>query len=103
MSGRTSAPVLCGAKHTKPQIPDDAWKCPKCGAKADSEKPFVIEDGPEDHAEDCALLHEEDYAFCENCGYGANGKTLARQYARAASLVSCPHCKGTGMVKAEGR
>lgn len=90
----------CGAKHTKPQIPDDDWKCPKCGISVDHPSGgFVVEESAEASDDDCPQLHDEDGVCCNNCGYGASGKTFARLYAKRASLVPCAHCKGSGFVK----
>ena len=90
--------VRCGAKHTKPQIPDEAWKCPKCGATADSERAFVIQDTDEAASELCPILHAADEIGCDSCGFGSSGAAFARRYAKESGLVPCGNCKGTGMV-----
>jgi rubredoxin len=87
---------ICPAKHTKVQVPDSDWKCPKCGEKANGKDGFVIGDGP---AMDCELLHADDSVECYKCGYGGSGAAFSRLYAKAQNLVPCEHCKGTGTVK----
>lgn len=90
--------VSCGVKHTRPQIPDADWLCPKCGIGAEHKSGgFVIEDPA---SEECSQLHDDDGIYCSNCGFGASGKSFARLYAKAKSLVPCEHCHGTGLVKA---
>jgi len=94
----SSQEIQCGAKHAKPQIPYEAWKCPKCGALADSERAFVIQDTDETASDLCTLLHAADEIGCDNCGFGSSGAALARRYAKESGLVPCEHCKGKGMV-----
>jgi prepilin-type N-terminal cleavage/methylation domain-containing protein len=106
------AKIICPVKHTVPQIPDDEWKCPKCGAGVDYKNPdtghveqgFIIQE-PAEGSIDCPMLHEADEVGCDHCGWGASGKKLAAMYAKAKDLVPCPCCKGKGMVpskKAKG-
>lgn len=90
---------ICGAKHAKPQIPDEEWKCPKCDITADHETGgFVIEDPDGEASPECPLLHDHDGVCCSNCGYGASGKSLAKLVAKRRNLVPCGSCKGTGFV-----
>ena len=87
----------CTEKHTKPDIPDDAWKCPSCGIGADHKSGgFVID---MDSLDACEKLHDNDSVSCYGCGYGTTGRAFARQYAKSVGLVPCKHCKGAGMVK----
>jgi DNA-directed RNA polymerase subunit RPC12/RpoP len=94
--------MTCGAKHTKTQIPDEDWKCPKCGVGADADRAFIIQDSDAASSDDCPLLHEADELGCDNCGFGSTGKAFAGRYAKKAGLLRCEHCKGTGMVKGRG-
>lgn len=91
-------PVVCLAKHTRPQIPDADWRCSKCGATADDSKGFYIEETDESASENCALLHERDGITCWNCRTYTTGKKLAAAYAKQKALVTCPTCKGEGYV-----
>ena len=88
----------CFAKHTRPQIPDSDWRCPKCGATANDDKAFIIEEINDRASENCGLLHENDEISCWNCKYYTTGKKLAAAYAKQKALVPCPACKGTGYV-----
>lgn len=96
----------CPAKHTKYQPPDDAWKCPKCGATSNAASLtapcFIIEDPDEEALSDCGLLHERDNLSC-GCGYGTSGKAFAARHQKAANMVPCPTCKGHGLVKADAK
>lgn len=95
--------VHCPAKHTKPQVPDEAWRCPKCGIGPDHKSGgFVIEGGAEDSADDCTLLHDSDELACYNCEFSATGKSFARAYRVKAGLVKCEACAGSGLVRAAG-
>lgn len=89
----------CLEKHTSIQIPDDEWVCPKCGVGPEGKRGkdgFIIEDGPN---LSCNLLHNNDELWCGCCEYRTSGKTLAAQYIKKNNLVTCPHCKGKGLVK----
>ena len=90
--------TACRAKHTRLQIPDADWRCPKCGAAADDNNAFIIEKVDEYALEYCGLLHEKDDLLCWNCGTATTGKKLAAAYAKQKALVPCPACKGTGYV-----
>lgn len=89
----------CSAKHTRPQIPDKDWHCPKCGATDSWDKGFVIEMSDIHAADDCELLHEADEIHCWNCGGTTTGKKLAAAYAKQQDLKPCPTCQGTGYIK----
>jgi len=89
----------CPAKHTKYQPTEAEWKCPRCLATFDSKKPFYVQE-PVDGTEDCLKLHCDDFLFCDTCGYSATGKSFAAQIVKAKNLKPCPHCNGTGLVKA---
>lgn len=92
--------MKCAAKHTKPQPEGPDFACPKCGTTP-SNSPvheFFIQDIDEDADSGCELLHERDTVGCSKCDYGASGKALARAVAKAKCLVTCPTCKGKGLV-----
>jgi Zn finger protein HypA/HybF involved in hydrogenase expression len=89
--------VVCYAKHTKYQPTDEQWQCPLCGADNES---FTVEESPDEVADDCELLHEEDEVHCSNCNSSWSGKAVAAVMAKKANLVVCPTCKGAGYVKA---
>jgi len=85
--------MKCIAKHTKYQPTDDEWRCPKCGASDD----FVIQDDAET-TEDCLELHVSAELGCDRCGYGISGRAFAALVARKKHLVTCPTCRGKGLV-----
>ena len=94
----------CTEKHTKPQVPDEAWRCPSCGAPAhpedkDPRDGWIVEDSC--GSDDCELLHLEDFLECNRCGRTMSGKAYARWYVRTSNLVPCQHCKGKGFVAAQ--
>lgn len=75
-------------------MPNDDWKCPKCGAGPDA---FAIWDPL---VASCEGEHEADVAECTDCGYSATLKTVTNNYWKAKGIeyVKCPHCNGTGQV-----
>lgn len=92
----------CKAKHTTPDnIPDTHWRCPKCGTDADDG--FVIDILDEDVASNCTKLHVDDTINCWPCGYTTTGAKYAAAYRKKAALAPCPHCRGTGYVKAAAK
>jgi DNA-directed RNA polymerase subunit RPC12/RpoP len=93
--------MKCPAKHAKYDIPDDEFKCPKCGATPDNVKPFYICDpDPESHG-DCPKLHSRDGIYCTNCEATYSGERLAGIIMKKKNLVKCPCCKGRGVVPGE--
>ena len=92
----------CPAKHTKIQIPNEDWECPKCGARAENmdEKGFYLDEIIDEKADEgCSLMHVHQYCYCENCGYSVSCPTLVRDYIKKKSLVPCPFCEGKGVVQ----
>jgi Zn finger protein HypA/HybF involved in hydrogenase expression len=88
--------MLCEEKHTKYQPTDEEWKCPKCGAGADD---FTIDLFLESvGSDDCELLHERDPILCTSCEHCMTGKRFITGLLKKKNLVTCPHCKGTGLV-----
>ena len=91
--------LICRAKHTKLQIPDGKWRCPKC--KSDV-KYFFIQENDEQASDECEMLHERDEIVCEKCHTAISGKKFAALYAKGHSLFPCPRCKGVGFVVETG-
>lgn len=90
----------CTLKHIKFQPKDDEWKCPKCGCGSDdgeNGKPGFYVDDSENF--NCDLIHELDYLRCGQCGYDASGKQYYKDMMTKLNMVTCPHCKGTGLIK----
>lgn len=83
----------CQRKHTKVQIPDEDWKCPKCSKGVGY---FCVDDFGED---ECSLLHNDDLLRCYECGHEVSAQTFVRNHVKKQELVKCPCCKGSGMVK----
>jgi Zn finger protein HypA/HybF involved in hydrogenase expression len=81
----------CDYKHTKVQVPEKDYLCPKCGSTE-----FFIYDCVN---YDCEALHEDDELLCESCGYATNGKRFASMYIKKQHLIKCPTCKGSGYIK----
>lgn len=81
----------CTFKHTVFQADGKGeWKCPKC-----NDKQLIIADSPN---HDCEMVHDDDEVLCEICDYSASGKSATRLLAKAAHVVTCPTCKGKGVV-----
>lgn len=95
--------MTCTAKHTKyqPRMPEE-WACPKCGAGAQTPEGdgWIVQD-PADGSGDCDLNHDADTIGCYRCEYGCTGAAFARRLQKAANMVPCEHCKGSGLVKKE--
>jgi len=85
----------CIAKHTMYQPTDEEWKCPKCGS---GDEHFDIQEPAEFSSDDCVQLHVNDELSCYNCGYGISGKEFASRLQKQKNLVTCPCCKGSGLV-----
>ena len=88
----------CKARHAKFQPTNEEWACPKCGAGIEQ---FSIWEATEEAADGCELLHSDDWCSCSGCGYGAAGYKVSSALARKSSMITCPHCKGKGVVRKE--
>ena len=88
----------CTAKHTKYQPTEAEFVCPKCG-KGPREDGLITDEPAEDSADDCGKLHPNDYLRCFSCDYDIMGQAFALRLAKANSMVMCPCCKGSGLVK----
>jgi len=87
----------CYKKHTKYQPTDDEFVCPRCGATPEDVKPFALQMAADDEC-DCDMLHMDDVLFCDNCGFSTSGRAFARRIQKEKDLVTCPFCKGKGLV-----
>ena len=83
----------CTNKHTRYQPSNEEWLCPECGADNNH---FWIEDTPNG---DCELIHVDDLIVCSKCGLEKSGNEVIQMMIKKKSLVTCPCCKGKGMVK----
>lgn len=90
--------MKCNAKHTLYQPKDEEWACPYCGASQQDGTGLVIEEPDETSDEACELLHVHDYLFCYTCRKGITGKAFAARLQKINNLVTCPCCKGKGLV-----
>ena len=90
--------MTCTVKHTQYQ-PNDTWRCPKCGITANEEGTgFYIESVVDGASDECELLHMDDECLCHTCGYQAYGKTVANRLKKLDNMITCPHCKGKGVI-----
>ena len=83
-------------------IHHNLWRCPKCGGV----ETFIYDP-------DCTYIDMEtdDWLLasapidCENksagCSYGTTVGRFFSSLSKALDLVPCPHCRGTGMIKAD--
>jgi hypothetical protein len=96
----TSEQIKCSVKHTVFQCKgDETWACPICGATPkDKSGGFVIEEPDENSHSDCNLLHDNDECRCYECGYGADGKAVAKALTKKANACVCPLCMGKGTI-----
>jgi Zn finger protein HypA/HybF involved in hydrogenase expression len=84
----------CKASHTAYQPhTSDEWICPECGGPN-----MVVDEVADDIADDCDLIHEDDLIICPDCGYGDFGKMVTKRLQKLANLVTCPYCKGKGVI-----
>ena len=89
----------CKHRHTKVQVPDEEWVCPRCGARARTGKSgegWLVQDSSNF---ECDSLHVDDELGCEACGARMSGQTYSNWYRKKKSMVECPRCKGKGFVK----
>lgn len=94
----TTAPKIapdCEAKHTAYEPSETEWKCPKCAAPGGD---FAIDEPAEGASNECERLHNKDFLHCYKCGYTVTGSRFAGAIAKAKNLVTCPTCKGHGVV-----
>ena len=82
----------CDAKHL-PDVPDAEFVCPECGAKAGEWHISVA------HDDDCDRMTVDDWCVCSMCRHTETAGTWVRRWRKTRSLVTCPHCKGAGVVK----
>lgn len=87
--------AFCCAKHTAFQPTEAQWCCPKCGADPEF---FYIDASDASAHDECNQLHDKDSVLCNRCGGGWTGKALAAILAKRLRLVTCPTCKGRGVV-----
>lgn len=82
----------CTFKHTVFQANGKGeWKCPKC-EYPDS---LIIADSPN---HDCEMVHDDDEVMCSACDWSASGKKALALLSKIAHMVTCPTCKGKGVV-----
>lgn len=94
--------------HVIVQIPDEDWKCPKCGVGVEVgpwDKGWVMEDCVN---YECEKLHNQDTIVCQQCGFGMTGKEYSNWYANTKCIkkknpvkgkgIICPCCQGKGTV-----
>lgn len=86
--------MRCTRKHCRYQVPDELFFCPKCGLGPE-EDGLVLEPAVED---ECEKMHDDDWVMCYHCGYEASARAFSRLIARQQNLVTCPTCKGKGMI-----
>lgn len=86
--------LKCLAKHL-PDVPDEEFVCPKCGAESGD---WCIDYS---HNQDCTQLVADDDLICSKCGHGESAKDFVARWKKAKSLVTCPTCQGSGVVKKE--
>ena len=91
--------MICEQKHTAYQPTEEEWRCPWCSS---DNAQFYIEEPAADAADDCGKLHAADELYCYKCERGLSGKAFASRLAKKKNVVTCPTCKGAGVV-AEGK
>jgi hypothetical protein len=82
----------CTVKHIECPIPDEEWRCPKCG-----DEDFCIDQSASEDV-DCELFHAGDQCICNHCGGGWSLATVIKKWAAKKNMIQCPHCKGTGVI-----
>jgi hypothetical protein len=85
---------------TAKETDENEWFCPQCGTSgSETNFDFYVEESY--GKEDCELLHEDDYIVCTKCGYETTGKKFVTQLLKRKNEVTCPCCKGRGVVPKE--
>lgn len=92
-------PKKCTAKHTKYDPPTEEFRCPKCDAEAGD---FAIDEPDEEADSDCPRLHVKDVLHCCTCRHTVGANSFVTRLQKAANMVSCPTCKGHGLIKGGG-
>ena len=81
----------CEEKHL-PDIPDEDFICPRCSAEMGV---WYIE---ESHSDDCEHLADIDELHCMSCNHRESAKAFVKKWKHDKSLITCPHCKGKGVI-----
>lgn len=90
--------MKCTRKHTKYQVEDADWACPECGATSDKGDGNFVLESEALTADECPLMHMDDYVVCYACNYTASANSYANRVQKQKNLVPCPCCKGKGFV-----
>lgn len=96
--GEEKSEFVCTTRHTKFQPTTAQWICPKCSTPPPDG--LVVDDG---ESFDCEMLHETDYLLCYKCKYETNGKSFAAALQKKENMVTCPCCKGVGLVRRQAK
>jgi len=85
--------MICSSdSHLYPRLPDEAFKCPACGAGAGE---FYID---ELHHGECELLDKSEVLVCTNCGYEETAEAFIDRYLHNSGIKVCPYCGGCGVL-----
>lgn len=87
--------MFCKYDHTDYQPLDEDWKCPRCGSGVEQ---FFCDATVN---ENCPKLHLDDEIVCNRCDVLWPGEELAKAMMGAGNLMTCPTCKGKGVVGKE--
>jgi hypothetical protein len=83
--------------NTLVYIPDEHWVCPKCGAGFEDGN-GLMDDLDERETGKTNTYFYDQQLFCWSCNRKTSAGALFRAAVRKEWLVTCPHCKGTGLV-----
>ena len=83
-----------------PKIPDEMWKCPKCGTGFEEGEGLTGPDYTTEAEYKEAYGKDEEYGDCEcgACGWYGPAKKVYDAAQKRANRVPCECCKGTGWV-----
>jgi len=87
------------------EIPDEFWKCPKCGIGYNDGDGLVNDDDrafdedDEEQATNGNIYFSDSELACYTCNGNFDAGQVYRQAMKKADLVQCPCCLGHGTVK----
>ena len=89
--------MVCGAsspadEKNEPRICEKHWRCPECGTGPQ----YVDEFG---QTRTGFIIEDADYVVCNVCKSTWTYRGVERAICAKHNRVTCPHCKGSGMVQ----
>ena len=80
------------------EIPDEFWKCPKCGVGYNDGDGLVDDDDVRENTEE-GIYFSDTELVCYTCNGNFDAKQVYAKAIKKADLVQCSCCLGQGTVK----